>query len=78
MGRASSPEHWRRFHDSHWGLGVDMLPACTKSIEVRPMIQDVRILLTGLALLLAWLAFIDRPNGRTLALAISASLPFAR
>ena len=41
------------------------------------MIKDIRTLLTGLALLLAWLAFIDRPNGRTLARAIVASLPFA-
>ena len=77
MGRASNTEHWRRFHNWHRGLGVDMLSARANPVEVLRMIKDIRTLLTGLALLLAWLAFIDRPNGRTLARAIVASLPFA-
>jgi hypothetical protein len=40
--------------------------------------KDLRALIALLTLLAAWLAFLDRPSGRTFARAILTSVPFIR
>lgn len=40
--------------------------------------KDLRTVITLVAVLLAWLAFIDRPNLRTLAHAVLATAPLTR
>ncbi len=40
--------------------------------------KDLRALIALLTLVAAWLAFLDRPSGRTLARAVLTSVPFIR